>query len=100
MGSEAFGIGAVLLLMLFPFGLLAAVWGLGALEEWVVRPSEHAAEVERLLALEDPETIEHVVAGMLAENADLPGRRVRTSLPGRRVRTSLALKRLIRQSRP
>lgn len=99
MGSEAFGIGAVLLLVFFPFGLLAAVLGLGAIEEWVVTPSEHAAELERLLALEDPEMIEDAVASLLASNADLPGRPVRTSRPRRRVRTSLALKRLIRQSR-
>ena len=91
MGSEAFGIGAALLLVLFPFGLLAMVLGLGAIEERVVTPSEHAAELERLLALEDPEIIEKTVASMLASNADLPGRRVRTSM---------ALKRLIRQSRP
>lgn len=85
MGSEAFGIGAVALLISFPFGLLGALLGLAALEERLVRPSEHAAEMHRLLALEDAETIEDAVARMLARNADRPGQRVRASSARRRL---------------
>lgn len=94
-GNAAFGLGALALLVCFPFGLLAAVWGLGVLERWMLNPSEHAAEVERLLENEDPDTIEDAVADLLADNADTPGRRIAR----RRVRTSLALKRFIRHSR-
>jgi hypothetical protein len=95
-GNAALGLGALALLVAFPFGLLAAVWGLAALERWMLSPTEKAAEVERLLALEDVDTIEDAVAELLAGNADTPGRRV----VRRRVRTSLAFKKFIRQSEP
>ena len=78
-GEAAIELGALALVLVFPFGLLAAMWGLGALERWMLSPSEHAEELSRLLADEDPETIESAVASMLAENADRPGKPVQTT---------------------
>ena len=81
----ALGATAVVVLVLFPFALLAAVWGLEALERWVITPTEHAAEVARLLSSEDPDTIERQVADLFEEAADQPGRRIRTSVAFRRL---------------
>lgn len=77
--ESALEVGALAFILLYPFGLLAVVWGLGALERWMITPSEHAAEVSRLLADEDPETIEDSVANLLATNADRPGAPVRST---------------------
>lgn len=78
-GEGALGLGVLGLILLYPFGLMAVVWGLGALERWMITPDEHAAEVSRLLQSEDPETIEHSVASLLASNADRPGAPVRST---------------------
>lgn len=80
-GDAAIGLGVLALIVTYPFGLLAAMWGLGALERWMITPTEHAAEVARLLADEDPDTIEGAVASLLAENADRPGAPVRARTP-------------------
>lgn len=77
--AAALEVGVLALLLLYPFGLLAVVWWLGALERWMVTPSERAAEVSRLLAHEDADTIEHSVADLLASNADRPGAPVRST---------------------
>jgi hypothetical protein len=81
----ALGLGAVALLVGFPLLLLTAVWGLEALERWMVTPGERAEEVARLLNSEDPETIESAVANLFHAEADRPGRPIRTSLAIRRI---------------
>ena len=99
MATAAFGIGLLAVLVLYPLTLLAALWGLATLERWMVTPTEHAAEVARLLAVEDPETIESEVAHMLRGDADRREQRVQATAMRRakRLRTSLALRRLLQR---
>ena len=87
----ALGVGAVALLVGFPLLLLTAVWGLEALERWMVTPGERAEEVARLLSSEDADTIESTVADLFHQEADRPGERIRTSL---------AIRRILSRSRP
>lgn len=83
-GDAVVGAGVIVLLLSFPFGLLAAIWGLAALERWMVTPTEKAAAVAKLLDTEDPDAIERAVTSLLANNADRPGSVVQTSRERRR----------------
>lgn len=70
------------LLVGVPGFLLGVFWLLDRLEAWVVKPDEHAAEVQALLVqAEEAEDVEEAVARMLAPFDATTARRGRMVLP-------------------
>lgn len=77
-------LGALALVVGFPVLLLAAIWGLGMLEAWMLQPDERAAKINRLLEAEhEAEDVEVAVTRLVAEVADYRQPRTgRQSVPG------------------
>lgn len=62
---------AGVLVLAFPVALLFAVWFLGRLEDWMLRPYERAVAIERVLAAEEEaDAVERAVTDMVADVAD------------------------------